>query len=92
MPLKAESPRFCDTTRSLLPPVRSQSQMKRKTPAMGGTGKLGEAPQCIKGPCFQIKRTEQKAGRRKGSRGSCCLAHLPSPGARLAGQPLLLPA
>lgn len=89
-PLKAESPRFCDTIRSLLPPSRSQRQMKRKSPAMGGTVKLGEAPRCIKGPCFQIKRPEQKAGRRKGSWGSCCLAHLHSLGANLAGQPLLL--
>lgn len=87
MPLKAESPRFCDTIRSLLPLSRSQRQMKRKSPAMGGTVKLGEAPRCIKEPCFQIKRAEQKAGRRKDSRGSCCLAHLHSPGARLVGQP-----
>lgn len=87
MPLKAESPRFCDTIRSLLLLSRSQHQMKRKSPAMGGTVKLGEAPRCIKEPCFQIKRAEQKAGRRKDSPGSCCLAHLHSPSARLVGQP-----
>lgn len=67
-PLKAESPRFCDTSKSLQPerpePWASTRQMKRKFPALGGTRR----PAPHKGALFphqkglNKKQREERAG------------------------------